>query len=131
LFWEKSTAGWLLVAGLFWEKSTAGWWLISRTNRLLHRSGKSKLWSSSDRWSIIEHEAMIQFLQRGRGTYRLERTDRLQLKTKLCSVFLSLFLTAFHTLDFDLSDAITWIYWAFFHVCKKSDYKDEKCTRSL
>jgi hypothetical protein len=24
LFWEKSTAGWLLVAGLFWEKSTAG-----------------------------------------------------------------------------------------------------------
>jgi hypothetical protein len=34
LFWEKSTAGWLLVAGLFWEKSTAGWWLISRTNRL-------------------------------------------------------------------------------------------------
>jgi hypothetical protein len=33
LFWEKSTAGWLLVAGLFWEKSTAGWWLISRTNR--------------------------------------------------------------------------------------------------
>jgi hypothetical protein len=34
LLWEKSTAGWLLVAGLFWEKSTAGWWLISRTNRL-------------------------------------------------------------------------------------------------
>jgi hypothetical protein len=33
LFWEKSTAGWLLVAGLFWEKSTAGWWLISQTNR--------------------------------------------------------------------------------------------------
>jgi hypothetical protein len=24
LFWEKSTAGWLLVASLFWEKSTAG-----------------------------------------------------------------------------------------------------------
>jgi hypothetical protein len=34
LFWENSTAGWLLVAGLFWEKSTAGWWLISRANRL-------------------------------------------------------------------------------------------------
>jgi hypothetical protein len=26
LLWEKSTAGWLLVAGLFWDKSTAGWW---------------------------------------------------------------------------------------------------------
>jgi hypothetical protein len=24
LFWEKSTAGWLLMVGLFWEKSTAG-----------------------------------------------------------------------------------------------------------
>jgi hypothetical protein len=35
LLWEKSTAGWLLVAGLFWEKSTAGWWLISRTNSRL------------------------------------------------------------------------------------------------
>jgi hypothetical protein len=34
LFWEKSTAGWLLVAGLFWEKSNADWWLISRANRL-------------------------------------------------------------------------------------------------
>jgi hypothetical protein len=34
LFWEKSTAGWLLVADLFWEKSTAGWWLISQANRL-------------------------------------------------------------------------------------------------
>jgi hypothetical protein len=34
LFWEKSTAGWLLVAGLFWEENTAGWWLISQTNRL-------------------------------------------------------------------------------------------------
>jgi hypothetical protein len=33
LFWEKSTAGWLLVAGLFWEKSTASWWLISQANR--------------------------------------------------------------------------------------------------
>jgi hypothetical protein len=33
LFWEKSTAGWLLMAGLFWEKSTAGWWLISKANR--------------------------------------------------------------------------------------------------
>jgi hypothetical protein len=32
-FWEKSTAGWLLVAGLLWEKSTAGWWLISQANR--------------------------------------------------------------------------------------------------
>jgi hypothetical protein len=36
LFWEKSTAGWLLAAGLLWEKSTVGWWLISQTNRLLH-----------------------------------------------------------------------------------------------
>jgi hypothetical protein len=34
LFWEKSTAGWLLVAGSFWEKSNVGWWLISRANRL-------------------------------------------------------------------------------------------------
>jgi hypothetical protein len=33
LFWEKSTVGWLMVAGLLWEKSTAGWWLISQTNR--------------------------------------------------------------------------------------------------
>jgi hypothetical protein len=33
LFWEKSTAGWLLVADLLWEKSTAGWWLISQANR--------------------------------------------------------------------------------------------------
>jgi hypothetical protein len=35
LFWEKSTAGWLLVADLFWDKSTAGWWLISQANRVL------------------------------------------------------------------------------------------------
>jgi hypothetical protein len=33
LFREKSTAGWLLVAGLFREKSTVGWWLISQANR--------------------------------------------------------------------------------------------------
>jgi hypothetical protein len=33
LLWEKSTAGWLLVAGSLWEKSTAGWWLISQANR--------------------------------------------------------------------------------------------------
>jgi hypothetical protein len=33
LFWEKSTAGWLLMADLFWEKITAGWWLISQANR--------------------------------------------------------------------------------------------------
>jgi hypothetical protein len=26
LFWEKSTAGWLLVAGLFWEKYC---WLVA------------------------------------------------------------------------------------------------------
>jgi hypothetical protein len=32
LFWEESTAGWLLVAGLFWDKSTAGWWLRSQEN---------------------------------------------------------------------------------------------------
>jgi hypothetical protein len=25
VFWEKSTAGWLLVAGLMWEKNTTGW----------------------------------------------------------------------------------------------------------
>jgi hypothetical protein len=35
LFWEESTAGWLLVAGLFWEKSTVGWCLISQANRFL------------------------------------------------------------------------------------------------
>jgi hypothetical protein len=40
LFWEKSTVGWLLVAGLFWEKSTAGWWLISQTNRVLVVDGR-------------------------------------------------------------------------------------------
>jgi hypothetical protein len=34
LFREKSTAGWLLVAGLFREKSSAGWWLISQANEL-------------------------------------------------------------------------------------------------
>jgi hypothetical protein len=38
LFWEKSTAGWLLVARLFWEKSTVGWWLISQANRV-HGNG--------------------------------------------------------------------------------------------
>jgi hypothetical protein len=32
LFWEKSTAGWLLVVGLLWEKSNAGWWLVSQAN---------------------------------------------------------------------------------------------------
>jgi hypothetical protein len=34
LFWEKGTAGWLLVAGLLWEKSSVGWWLISQANKL-------------------------------------------------------------------------------------------------
>jgi hypothetical protein len=38
LFREKSTAGWLLVAGLFREKSTAGWWLISQANKLKYYS---------------------------------------------------------------------------------------------
>jgi hypothetical protein len=33
LFWEKSIAGWLLMAGLFWEKSTVSRWLISQMNR--------------------------------------------------------------------------------------------------
>jgi hypothetical protein len=33
LFWEKSTAGLLLVASFIWEKSTTGWWLISQANR--------------------------------------------------------------------------------------------------
>jgi hypothetical protein len=37
-FWEKSTAGWLLVAGLFWEKNTIGWWLISQANRAQGRT---------------------------------------------------------------------------------------------
>jgi hypothetical protein len=40
LFWEESTAGWLLVVGLFWDKITAGWWLISQANRA---------WSAMDR----------------------------------------------------------------------------------
>jgi hypothetical protein len=35
LFWEKSTACWLLVVGLFREKSTASRWLISQANRAL------------------------------------------------------------------------------------------------
>jgi hypothetical protein len=56
LFWEKSTAGWSLVAGLFWEKNTTGWWLISRTNRLCRNP--CRLYSqavrnaSCFRWSI-------------------------------------------------------------------------------
>jgi hypothetical protein len=33
LFWEKSIAGWFLMAGLFREKSTVGWCLISEANR--------------------------------------------------------------------------------------------------
>jgi hypothetical protein len=32
LFWEKSTAGWLLVAGLFWEKNTAGWLVADKSS---------------------------------------------------------------------------------------------------
>jgi hypothetical protein len=40
LFWEKSTAGWWLVADLFWEKSTAGWWLTSQANRTLIRTSR-------------------------------------------------------------------------------------------
>jgi hypothetical protein len=39
LFWEKSTAGWLLVAGLLWEKSNAGWWLISQA---MHKGKRKK-----------------------------------------------------------------------------------------
>jgi hypothetical protein len=35
LFREKSTVGWLPVAGLFREKNTAGWWLISQANKTL------------------------------------------------------------------------------------------------
>jgi hypothetical protein len=29
LFWQKSTAGLLLMADLFWEKSTTGWVLVA------------------------------------------------------------------------------------------------------
>jgi hypothetical protein len=49
LFWDKSTAGWLLVAGLLWEKSTAGWWLISQANRAVVGSviaAAPLIWSS-------------------------------------------------------------------------------------
>jgi hypothetical protein len=37
LFWEKSTAGWLLVTDLFWEESTVGRWLISQANTPMFR----------------------------------------------------------------------------------------------
>jgi hypothetical protein len=43
LFWEKSTAGWLLVAGSFWEKSTAGW---SHTQNLTHPTRQLNLISA-------------------------------------------------------------------------------------
>jgi hypothetical protein len=46
-FWEKSTAGWLLVAGSFWEKSTAGWWLISRANRRKLKMGPERWWDTT------------------------------------------------------------------------------------
>jgi hypothetical protein len=45
LFWEKSTAGWLLVVNSFWEKSTAGWWLISRAITLV--------WTIAISWVIM------------------------------------------------------------------------------
>jgi hypothetical protein len=64
LFWEKSTAGWLLVADLFWEKSTVGWWLISQANRLFepfycrqvqqHADNKQDLRVHADRTAMIK-----------------------------------------------------------------------------
>jgi hypothetical protein len=45
LFWEKSTADWLLVADLLWEKSAAGWWLISQANML--QLDWSSIWQTS------------------------------------------------------------------------------------
>jgi hypothetical protein len=52
LFWEKSTSGWLLVAGLFWEKSTVSWWLISQTNTALVSVKVS--WSTANyRWQYV------------------------------------------------------------------------------
>jgi hypothetical protein len=55
LFWDKSTAGWLLVAGLFWEKSTVGWWLISQANRAII------FWSSFPQQVLIQANRAIIF----------------------------------------------------------------------
>jgi hypothetical protein len=51
---EKSTAGWLLVAGLFLEKSTAGSWLIRQMNKPLTGTeiGKYNLFHNGGRWSL-------------------------------------------------------------------------------
>jgi hypothetical protein len=84
LFWEKSTAGWLLMAGLFWEKSTVSWWLISQTNRAqivgdrtwglskepaceeqkAYRLEQKKP-TSKNRWNRIESMICSQILHRG------------------------------------------------------------------
>jgi hypothetical protein len=42
LFWEKSTVGWLSMAGLFWDKSSADWWLISQTNQRIRYFSHNK-----------------------------------------------------------------------------------------
>jgi hypothetical protein len=47
LFWEKSTAGWLLVADLLWEKSIAVWWLISQANRTISFGHKVSYFTST------------------------------------------------------------------------------------
>jgi hypothetical protein len=39
LFRDKSTVGWLLVAGLFREKSTADWWLVWSERKVLLAGG--------------------------------------------------------------------------------------------
>jgi hypothetical protein len=61
LFWDKSTAGWLLMAGLFWEKSTAGWWLISQMNRALIKAAGEQVsgelfWTAGERMNRATRE---------------------------------------------------------------------------
>jgi hypothetical protein len=67
LFWDKSTAGWLLMAGLLWEKSTSGWWLISQANRVIELQLISSFllitdwWSSWDEYKVDNHLYLLHF----------------------------------------------------------------------
>jgi hypothetical protein len=61
LFWEKSTAGWLLVADLLWEKSTAGWWLISQANKPQDLTKVLEYYSASVLYCL--HSDLVSFVQ--------------------------------------------------------------------
>jgi hypothetical protein len=56
LFWEKSTAGWLLVANLFWGESTVGCWLISQVNT----TSAAPFPNSSDSLFLLRERLVIQ-----------------------------------------------------------------------